>query len=88
VSATPNIVTLYADADGALSFYPSDGASAVPFELAEGYRLEGGLVGGRVAIFGKPGKLGMQVDEALTAGVLKPVFDKRLASVDDEERDP
>lgn len=77
-------VTLYADADGALSFYPSVGAKPVPFELADGYRLEGGLVGGRVAIFGPPGKLGLQVDEALTAGVLKPVFDKRLASVDDD----
>jgi len=76
-------VTLYADDDGALSFYPSEGASPVPFELADGYRLEGGLVGGRVAIFGPPGKLGLQVDEALTAGVLKPVFDERLASVDD-----
>jgi hypothetical protein len=79
----PTAVTLYADSDGALSFYPSDGASPVPFELADGYELKGGLVGGRVAIFGPPGKLGLQVDEALTAGILKPVFDKRIASVDD-----
>ncbi|HMJ52026.1 MAG TPA: hypothetical protein VK540_08110 [Polyangiaceae bacterium] len=75
-------VTLYADGDGELSFYPSVGARPVPFELADGYRLEGGLVGGRVAIFGPPGKLGLRVDEALTAGVLKPAFDERLASVD------
>lgn len=79
-------ITLYVGprTDGSLSFYPSEGATAVEFELADGYRLEGGLVGGRVAIFGPPGKLGLQVDEALTAGLLRPVFDKRLASTRDD----
>jgi hypothetical protein len=66
-------VTLYADthADGALSFYPAPDAVEVVFELAEGYRVAEGFTGVR-AIFGPPGALGMTIDEALSAGVLRP----------------
>lgn len=51
-------ITLYSDSDGALSFYPSEGATAVEFELADGYRVGEGFTGVRM-ILGPPGTLGM-----------------------------
>lgn len=78
----PTPVTLYADRDGALSFHPGPVASPVPFELADGYRVDEGFTGVRM-IFGPPGTLGMTLEQALSAKVLRPVFDERIASVDD-----
>jgi hypothetical protein len=70
-------VVLYADThkDGALSFYPSPDAVEVLFGLAEGYRITEGFTGVR-AVFGPPGTLGMTIDEAVSAGVLKPLLDE------------
>lgn len=80
----PTLVTLYAGpkTDSTLSFYPSEGATEITFELADGYRVDEGFTGVRM-ILGAPGTLGMTIDQALSAKVLRPVFDKRLASVDD-----
>jgi hypothetical protein len=44
-------MTLYADADGALSLHRTEGATEVPFELADGYRVGPGFTG-VLAIFG------------------------------------
>lgn len=80
----PTPVTLYANDDGALSFYrKDDGATELPFELADGYRVGEGL-GGLLCIFGKPGSLGMSLDAALMARIIRPVFDKRIAPVDEK----
>jgi hypothetical protein len=78
----PTPVTVYADADGALSFYSSKGATEVPFELADGYRVGPGFTG-VLAIFDAPGTLGMTLEQALTARVLRPVFDKPISSAQD-----
>jgi hypothetical protein len=78
----PTLVTLYADADGELSFHRTEGATAVPFEIVDGYRVAEGFTGVSM-IFGPPGTLGMTLDQALTARVLRPIFDEPIASTED-----
>jgi hypothetical protein len=69
----PTRVTLYAGpaTDGALSFYPSEGASAVAFDLVDGYSIGEGFTGVRM-ILGTPGTLGMSIDQAISRRVLWP----------------
>jgi len=63
-------VTIYADAEGALSFYRTPDSTEVPCELTEGYRIDDGLYGGR-RVFGPPGTLGLSLDQAIRQGVLR-----------------
>jgi hypothetical protein len=70
----PSRVTLYAGpaTDAALSFYPTEGALPVAFELADGYRIDAGFTGVRM-IFGGPGSLGMSIGDAISRRILWPV---------------
>lgn len=76
-------VTLYTGpaTDGRLSFYAAEGTTEVVFVLADGYEIAEGMTGVRM-IQGPPGALGLSIDEALSRGVLRPVFDKPIASTD------
>lgn len=66
-------VTLYAGpaTDARLSFYPSDGATAVAFDLADGYSIGEGFTGVRM-ILGPPGTLGLTIDDAISRRILWP----------------
>ena len=55
----------------------------VNVQVPDGYRVGPGFTG-VLAIFGPPGTLGMTLEEALTARVLRPVFDTKIASTTDE----
>lgn len=79
----PTPVTLYAVFDAELSFYATADATPLEFELADGYRIGEGL-GGAKMIFGAPGELGMNLDTALERGILRAVFDRRIASTKDD----
>jgi hypothetical protein len=76
-------LTLYANSEGALSFHDSPGAEAVPFELADGYRIGEGIGGAAATyVFGRPGTLGMTLQKAIDVGILWPAFDQVIASTD------
>lgn len=64
-------VTLYRTTAGNLSFYEFGATGEVLAELEAGYRIEEGAYDGLFRIFGPPGQLGMSIDRAIEAGVLR-----------------
>ena len=69
----PTPLTLYRMADGRLSFYRFASVAEVPAELSDGYRLDENAYDGQLKVFGKPGELGMSLENAMAAGVLRVV---------------
>ncbi len=67
-------LTLYRHQDGSLSFYPAGHVAEVPCELSPGYRIAEGAYDHSLMVFSSdPGKLGMSLEAALKAGVIKPL---------------
>jgi len=67
----PTAITVYRRADNSYLLHPAEGCVPVQAVLADGYRVDEGFYDHMPRIFGKPGTLGMGVEEATRRGVLR-----------------